>query len=230
MIWLRLVSPATICMAALFGGAPPASADIAISPAVVVFEPGASGRTIIVTNKGKDLVFVTVKVRTVMAPGAAEERLQANPNPAVLGLLATPSRLVLEPGEQRGVRLLPIGPSGDTDRVWRVHIAPAAGPLKHGQSGVAFVIAYDALVIQRPTKPDPDITARRSGKTLTLTNRGNSFAMVTGLEQCLGSQCTKLAGKRLYAGQVWVAELPQADLPVTVTVVGAGGQKRTLRF
>lgn len=210
--------------------ASPAAADITISPAVIVFESGATSRTIVVANQGKDLTFVTAKVRAVAAPGGADEKPQANQNPAVLGLLATPSRFVLEPGEQRGVKLMTIAPAGDKDRVWRVQLAPAVGELKPGQSGVAFVIAYDALVIQRAANAKPALAGQRAGRTLTLTNRGNSFLMVNSVEQCSAGACTTLPGKRLYAGQVWHTQLPGADAPVTIVLQGLRNRKELLRL
>jgi P pilus assembly chaperone PapD len=216
-------------LAMLFAAAP-ANADISISPAVVVFEPKATDQTLLVTNQGSELAFVTAKVRSVTRPGEADEQLRANANPAMLGLLATPTRLVLEPGEQRGLRLLAIGPAGETDRVWRVHVAPAPGNLKPGQSGIAFLIAYDALIIQRAANPRQALVGQRTGEMLTLTNRGNSFVLVTSIEQCREDKCTKLPGKRLYAGQAWSARLPQAEMPATISLEGIGGKKETLRY
>ena len=210
--------------------ASPAAADISISPAVVVFDARAADNTIIVTNDGKDLAFVTARVRSVDAPGERDEKLRFDPNPAAVGLLATPNRMVLEPGERRAIRLLAMDPAGQADRVWRVHIAPSIGKLKEGETGVAFAIAYDALIIQRAAGAKPAVRGTRSGKLLTLTNGGNSFAMLSAIEQCRGGTCTKLPAKRLYAGKVWAADLPDAEAPVSITVEVSNGRKETLRF
>lgn len=207
-----------------------ARADISITPAVVIFDARAIHNTIVVTNDGKDLAFVTVRVRSVDAPGERDEKLRFDPNPAALGLLATPNRMVLEPGERRAIRLLAMQPAGLADRVWRVHIAPSIGKLKEGQSGIAFEIAYDALIIQRAAQGKPAVRGTRSGKLLTLTNGGNSFAMISAVEQCRAQACTKLPGKRLYAGKTWIADLPDAADPVSVTVEVANGRKEILRF
>lgn len=210
--------------------ASPAAADISITPAVVVFEARSDDNSIVVTNDGKDLAFVTARVRSVDAPGEKDEKLRFDPNPAAVGLLATPNRMVLEPGERRAIRLMAMHPAGEADRVWRVHIAPSIGKLKEGQSGVAFEIAYDALIIQRAANAKPAVRGTRSGKLLTLTNAGNSFAMITAMEQCRAGTCTKLPAKRLYAGRTWTADLPDAADPVSVTVEVARGRKETLRF
>jgi P pilus assembly chaperone PapD len=217
-------------LAGLLLSASAARADINITPAVAVFDSKATDNTIIVTNDGKDLTFVTARVRAVDAPGEKDENLRFEPNPGVVGLLATPNRMVLEPGERRAIRLLAMKAPSDADRVWRVHIAPSIGKLKEGQSGVAFEIAYDALIIQRAAKAKPSITGRRSGKQLTLTNSGNSFAMISAIEQCPGGACKKLPGIRLYAGKTWTTELPDAESAVTITVDGVGARKETLRY
>jgi P pilus assembly chaperone PapD len=222
MSWLGLVF-----LALTF--ASPASADISISPAVIVFDNSATEQTIIVTNEGKDLAFVTAKVRSVEAPGEGDEKLHFDPNPARIGLLATPNRLVLEPGEQRAIKLLATNGAGPSDRVWRVQIAPAVGQLKQGQSGIAFIIAYDALIIQRAVQAKPTVSGQRSGKSLTLMNNGNSFAMIS-TQQCRSGACKELVKKRLYAGKSWTEELPDAISPVTVMIEGVGGRKETLRF
>ena len=213
-----------------FALASPAAADISITPAVVVFDARNADNTIVVTNDGKDLAFVTARVRSVDAPGERDEKLRFDPNPAAVGLLATPNRMVLEPGERRAIRLLAMEPAGEADRVWRVHIAPSIGKLKEGQSGVAFEIAYDALIIQRAAQATPHVRGTRSGKQLLLTNAGNSFAMISAIEQCRGGACTKLPAKRLYAGKTWTADVPDPSEPVSVTVEITNGRKETLRF
>lgn len=219
---LRLLLP--LCLAT------PAAAGISITPAVVIIDARSGDNTIIVTNDGNELAFVTARVRSVDAPGEKDERLRFEANPATAGLLATPNRLVLEPGERRAIRLLTLNPASDADRVWRVHIAPSIGKLKEGQSGVAFEIAYDALIIQRAAGAKPAISGQRSGNQLSLTNAGNSFAMIGAVEQCRGGACTKLQGRRLYAGKTWIADLPDPADPVSVTVEAANGQKEVLRF
>lgn len=208
----------------------PAAAGISITPAVMVIGAGPGDNMITVTNDGNELAFVTARVRSVDAPGERDEKLRFEANPAAAGLLATPNRLVLEPGERRAIRLLALNPPSDGDRVWRVHIAPSIGKLKEGQSGVAFEIAYDALVIQRAAGAKPAIFGRRSGKQLSLINSGNSFAMISAIEQCRGGACTWVPGRRLYAGKSWTADLPDPADPVSVTVETGNGRKEVLRF
>lgn len=229
MILAGLMRPRSTLLLGLLISAP-AAAGISITPAVVIVDARSADNMITVTNDGNELAFVTARVRSVDAPGERDERLRFEASPAAAGLLATPNRLVLEPGERRAIRLLPLNPSSDADRVWRVHIAPSIGKLKEGQSGVAFEIAYDALIIQRAAEAKPAVSGHRSGRQLSLTNAGNSFAMISAIEQCRGGACAKLQGKRLYAGKTWTANLPDPADPVSVTVEAANGQQEVLRF
>jgi P pilus assembly chaperone PapD len=211
----------------------PISARIDASPAVHIFEPGAAPETnVTVTNSGAGKAFVITKVREVMVRGETDEKLREDSNPETLGLIATPGRMVLEKGERRGVRIVPTGPALNDDRVWRVLVSEVAGKVKDGQSGVAFLLAYDILVIKRPDNARVAVSGNRVGKELTLTNSGNSFGMITEVRHCLtGGACTKLPdAKRLYAGKSWSVTLPSDTGAVEVVLQGINRKEETLRF
>lgn len=211
----------------------PASARIDANPAVHIFEPKAAPEaTVTVTNSGVGKAFVVTKVREVMARGETDEQLREDPNPETLGLIATPGRMVLEKGERRGVRIVPTGKPANDDRVWRVLVSEVAGKVKGGQSGVAFLLAYDVLIIQRPDEARVAVTGKRDGKTLTLTNSGNSFGMIAEVRHCpTGGTCTKLPdSKRLYGGKSWSVTLPSDSGTVEVTMQGINRKEETLRF
>lgn len=209
-----------------------ASAGIAVKPSIVVFEARSQSEQVItVTNSDDRIAYVTTEPRAVTAPGQTDEKLKSEPNPTLLGLVSSPNRLVLEPGERRGIRIVVIDPPGETDRVWRVKIAPTAGRIKEGQSGVAILVAYDALVIQRPANPVIRLVGSRAGRKFVLSNTGNSFAMVTAVRFCPAEgDCTALGSKRLYGGQNWEVDLPQDDGVVVVAYEGLRYRKEELRF
>ena len=208
-----------------------ALARIDASPAVHIFEPGAPKEAVVtVTNSGAAKAFVAVKVREVMARGETDEKLREDPNPETMGLIGTPVRMVLEKGERRGVRIVTLGQKLTQDRVWRVLVSEVAGKIKGGQSGVAFLLAYDILVIQRPDDARVAITASRAGKTLTLTNAGNSYGIIAEVRHCLvGGECTKLPDtKRLYGGTNWNMTLPSETGNVEVKVQGINRREETI--
>jgi P pilus assembly chaperone PapD len=212
-----------------------ALAGIDVTPTIIIMEGRATQEaTITVTNSGDRITYVTTQAREVMARGETDEKLRVDPEPTSLGLISTPARLVLEKGERRGVRVVAINPPGADDRVWRVKVAPVAGRLKSGQSGVAFLIGYDALIIQRAANPVVTVTGTRAGKALTLRNVGNSFGMVSEVKHCpnaTAADCVKLPDtKRLYSGKEWTVNLPTETGKVEVSVDGVAGRKSVLTF
>jgi P pilus assembly chaperone PapD len=210
-----------------------AHAAIEVSPAIVIFEPKALQEAVItVTNAGDKITYVSTQPREVMARGETDEKLRVDPNPTTLGILSTPAKLVLEKGERRGVRVVAVNPPGSDDRVWRVKIAPAAGKLKAGQSGVAFLIGYDALIIQRAANATVAITGQRTGKKLILSNAGNSFGMISEIRQCPTSgECVKLKDtKRLYGNSSWSVDLPQDGGTVEVNIDGINNKRETIKI
>ncbi len=219
--------------AAIALSAAPALAAIEVSPAIVILEPKASQEAVVtVTNAGNKITYVTTQPREVMARGETDEKLRVDPNPTTLGILSTPAKLVLEKGERRVVRVVAVNPAGTDDRVWRVKIAPAAGKIKAGQSGVAFLIGYDVLVIQRAANASVLISGQRIGNKLTLTNAGNSFGMISEIRHCPATgECVKLKDtKRLYGKSSWSVDLPQDGGTVEVNIDGINNKRETLKI
>jgi len=58
-----------------------------------------------ITNSADEILYVSVEPAEILNPGGPEERRVANPNPRELGLLISPNRLVLGPGERKVVRV-----------------------------------------------------------------------------------------------------------------------------
>lgn len=231
MTKLKLFTPFVFATCLLAGSS--AVARIDANPAIHIFEPGAQAETTItVTNSGNAKAFVSAKVREVMARGETDEKLREDGNPDTMGLIATPGRMILEKGERRGIRIVPVGAPANDDRVWRVLVSEVAGKIKGGQSGVAFLLAYDVLIIQRPKDARVAVSGTRSGKVLTLSNSGNSFGMISQIRHCpVSGECVKLPdAKRLYAGKSWSVTLPAETGAVEVTVQGINRKEEVLKF
>jgi len=208
-------------------------ASIDVNPTIVILEANATQEAVVIVSNSNDkIAYVTTEPREVMARGETDEKLRVDANPTSLGIISSPSKLVLEKGERRSVRVVAVAPPGAVDRVWRVKIAPAVGKLKAGQSGVAFVIGYDVLVIQRAATPTVSIAGQRDGRKVTLINSGNSFGMISEIRQCLnGAACVKLKDvKRLYGGTNWTFELPQDGGRIEIDVDGIQNKRETIRL
>jgi P pilus assembly chaperone PapD len=221
----RLVASAlALACAFAFAAAPlVARAGLSVAPVIVDFQPGELPRADIeLLNDGAETLYVVVLPSKIEDPGDSDDKRVQNPDPQALGLLATPNRLVLEPGQRKFVRIAMLSPPGDTDRIYRVTVKPVVGDVKSGETGLKILIGYDLLVIQRPGKPDATIVASRAGATLTLRNAGNTNAELFRGQQCDAQRrCTPLPGHRLYAGVSWSVPI-QPGLPVDYAVkVGA---------
>jgi P pilus assembly chaperone PapD len=182
----------------------PANASIVLSQVVVDFAAdGKLAQDIEVSNDKKEVSYVAIEPFEIVAPGTPEERRIAIVDPEVGGLLVTPQRLILQPGERRTVRIAAIGTRRANDRVYRVTIKPVAGPVTSSVSAIKLLVGYDVLVIQRPANPAARIIGTRGGETLTLRNDGNTNAELYDGKLCVGSDCHAIPSKRLYAGQSW---------------------------
>ncbi len=206
--------------AALLNLAPPANAEMVLSQVIVDLAADAPPhQDIEVWNSGSERIYVVAEPSEIVATGKADERRVQMPDPAQLGLLVAPNRLVLEPGERKLIRVAAIAERTGTERIYRVAIKPVTGDITANGSGLKVLVGYDALVIVRPTGPRSDITGARTNDVLTLRNNGNSNAELFDGKQCddSGANCASLPPKRLYAGASWDQTLTRRT-PVTYSV------------
>lgn len=197
-----------------------AHANIVLSR--VVIDIGADADTaqdIEITNDASEIAYVVVEASEIVAPGLPAEKRTPIVDPGVGGLLVSPQRMILQPGEHKVIRVAAIAPRGATDRIYRVTVKPVAGPVTAQVSALKLLVGYDALVIYRPAAPLGKLTGTRNGNTLTLRNDGNTNVEVFEGKQCAGGSapCTELPSKRLYAGQSWQQPLT-STAPVSYRV------------
>lgn len=198
-----------ISILALF--AVPAAAELAVSQLIVEFKADAPrAADIEVANNGEERSYVVVEPRELLHPGTPNEEGVATPDPAKLGLLASPARFILEPGQRRTLRIAAIGTPAAQERVYRVTVKPVTGDVAGSESGLKLLIGYDLLVLVRPPAARNAVRSDRSGSKLTLTNSGNASIELAEGKQCdgAGKNCQALPAKRLYAGASWMQQLP----------------------
>lgn len=190
----------------------PAAANMSLNKVIVDIGPADQSRDDIeITNTGKETLYIKADPFEILQPGTDGEQRVERKSPRDLGILVSPNRMVLEPGQRKLLRIAVLDRPKATDRIYRVHIYPVTGEVTAERSGVKIVIAYDALVIVRPETPKADIVAERRGRSISFRNAGNTAAMLMRGEQCApaGSPCVELPSQRLYAGNSWTTELPQ---------------------
>lgn len=186
--------------------AAPASADLVLNQVVVDMLPTAPPRVDIeAANTGKERIYVVAEPAEIVNPGRPDERRVANPDPGALGLLVTPQKMILEPGERKLIRVAAIAPRTTRERIYRVTVKPVSGGVTAQATALKVLVGYDVLVMVRPTTLDGTVTAVRTGASLSLTNTGTTNVELFEGRQCdaAGKTCTPLPPKRLYAGVTW---------------------------
>ena len=207
--------------------ATPGSAEIVLSQLVVELGAGREGRSDIeVRNLDTEKAYVLVEPQEVLNPGTPSERRVTLRDPEQLGLLVSPARMVLEPGQHRLLRVALIGPPMERERVYRITVKPTTGKISADVSGLKILIGYEVLVIVRATDTQPRLSASREGRTLTIRNAGVTSVELADGRQCAAKdRCQPLSGKRLYGGSEWKWTLP-GDGPVDFMVMGPAGNAR----
>lgn len=209
----------------------PASAEIVLSQVIIDLPPNEPPRQDIeVWNNGDERAYVSAEPAEIQLPGTDREvRLPAG-NPDTSGLLVTPRRVILEPGERRVIRVAYVGDRQAADRVYRLAVKPVAGLITAKNDALKVFVGYDALVLVRPENREGDIVAERQGNALTLRNESNTAQEVFQGRQCNASQseCYELPSKRLYPGTEWRQILP-FDAPVSYKFA-VGPEVRERRF
>ena len=198
----------------------PAYGELVLSDLVVELQPGKYGRKDIeLWNKGEERTYVEISPAEIVNPGQASETRRQEPNPEQLGLLVSPNRMILEPGQHKVIRIATIVPPLDRERIYRVTVKPVVGDVSGEHTGLKVLVGYDVLAIVRPANPAPKIVGSWEGRTAIIRNEGNSSAELLNGKQCraTSTNCTSLPGKRLYAGAEWKLPL-EADGPVEYSV------------
>ena len=205
----RMTGLVTLLCVAAIGRA---EANMVLSDVIVDLQaPGEMRHDVDVRNDGEDVLYVEVNVQRVPDPAVDASGRAPETDPRTAGLLASPRRLAIAPGERKRVRLVARRVPTDDDLVYRVAFVPRENEAQT-EEAMAFkvLIGYEVLVLVRPPGAKPALDVRRDGTTLHVENRGRSSLLVRMLEYCPGDgvPCEELPGNRLYAGEVWDVDLP----------------------
>jgi len=217
----------SLLAAALLVAPQVASAEIVLSQLVVDITPGKSARgDVEIWNNDKERAYVVVEPSEVLQPGTSAEHRQAERDPEKLGLLVTPVRMILEPGQRKLLRISPIGGSPARERVYRLTVKPTVGSIETNVTGLKLLIGYDLLVLVRPNSSPVRLAGRREGDQLVIRNDGGSSVELAAGKACRAkADCRDLPAKRLYAGAEWRVDVP-AGAAVEYAVVSPGGTGR----
>jgi P pilus assembly chaperone PapD len=204
-----------------------ARAELSLSQLIVELQAGKHDRQDVeVANNGPDPAYVDIEPREILDPGTPSEAPRRDPDPEKLGLLVSPTRLILQPGQKRLVRVATLDPAAQRERVYRVTVKPVVGRISSAQSGLKVLLGWDMLVLVRPTTVTVAVRAVRAGNSMTFHNDGNVSIVLTDGQQCAAAgHCTLLADKRLYAGTSWTEQV-NGSAPVDYSVESVGKSDR----
>ena len=122
----RLIAVAALLAATVV----PAQAEMVLSQVIVDMQPGKpSHDDIEVWNDGPERMYVVAESAQIQSPGTPAERRVRIADPALSGLLVTPQRMVLEPGQRRIIRVAALLPRDLSERIYRITVKPVAGPV-----------------------------------------------------------------------------------------------------
>lgn len=204
------------------------ASSIAVYPLMSDLNYSKRFQDIEVTNTGNDVAYVTVDVARIDHPGEPNQTLvPLRDNPFQIGLIVTPTKMVIPVGQTRMLRALYVGKPSSADVVYRIKVAPVTGQLvaltqgkRNIDAGIQMIIAYGVTIFVRPEVLQPKIEAIRTGTQLLLTNTGNTSVLVTHCQQCTGgidkgNNCKVVDTliTRLYPGNQKQFVLPR-DLPL----------------
>ena len=190
----------------------PLQAQLAIDKIIIEFDNESSGKNdVTLVNSGQDeTLYVKIDVLEVSDPGTPEEKRFIADDPFKIGLIASPTKVIIPPNSKRLVRLVNLFPATEKERIFRVNFTPVAGEEETEGTSVRLMVGYQALVIVRPEKTVFDLVGKREGKKLVLTNNSNTNVYLDSVRQCKTEkleECESLSENRLYPGNTWEVEL-----------------------
>lgn len=199
--------------------AAPLNAQVKLSDFYVDLSSSAPANAIYAANEGGETLYLKVDVAEVLDPSAKKHELHYEPDPRKLGLLVSPQRLVLAPGEEGRIRLVALT-DPDRDKFYKISVVPVTGSLStESEVGVKVMIGYTAWAWIRPEGARPIVSAKRTGTKLILRNNGETLARMMMGKQCAGETCESIEPFRLLAGQDKTLDLPFGDRPVSFRMI-----------
>jgi Mat/Ecp fimbriae periplasmic chaperone len=199
-------------------------AAFVLDRSIVIMDSGSNGREdiTVINDSQTEKLYVSVDLYSVASPGQTDQKLQIPDPSSKKEFIASPTKLVIPPGERKLVRLLNLIGPNDKERVYRINFTPIVKPLEVEkiepnedgeiiQPGVQIVVAYQVLVIVLPEDSKKQMMVTREGKNATFSNTGNVNILLYNGQQCNPdnkSECSKITGFRLYPGNIKSVELP----------------------
>jgi Mat/Ecp fimbriae periplasmic chaperone len=207
----------------LFLLASPAHAQFVMSEMIIDFPSnGPHQHDVEIISKSTETQYIATETYVVEHAAEPNQKRTLFTNPVKSGLLVTPNKMVLPPQARKLMRFLVLASQSEGDLIYRVTVKPVIQGVDEKSKRLALkvLVGYDALVIVRPKDAKVELVGERKGNALTLTNKGNTNALLQAGQQCdaLGNKCKDINVTRIYAGRSWTVTLPYEDGPAKYRV------------
>jgi len=165
-------------------------------------------------NEDGSKAYVKTSVLEVLNPGTKDEsRIEVAKNQKQ-SLIVSPQKMVIPFKGQKNIRLVSLYNDLQKDKVFRVRVEPIIAKVEStAKRAVKVLIAYEALIIVRPSQIKPSLEGKREGNKIFFKNTGNTSILVRGATQCPTNnldpdKCKEIPGFRLYSGNSYEVDLP----------------------
>jgi hypothetical protein len=197
-------------------GTSPLHADIRVGAMHHYFAPDQRTLTKQIRNTGTTTAYVRVDI------AAADEQGQAltDQNTTDVGLLVSPSRLIIPAGGSHTVRMLLMGPRHD-ERYYRVRFVPVPPTKAHGfevsvaetdafraevGTSIQVMIGYGVFVVGAPVAPRLSTTVHDAEGSAWIRNEGDTSLLVHDHRICsrADDRCRASSFTRIGPGKTWI--------------------------
>ena len=199
---------------------------LTVSPMLMYFHAGTNVQDITVENQDAAVEYASVVPLYHQGIGlsTSKEIPFDGTAPQSFGLMVSPTKVALQPGTARKVRVVNLMPSVAADRVYTITISEinpsekVVGTVHGATASMSMSYGYKIRVFVLPANPLPVVTAKRNGTSVTSTNTGNSYISLRSGQLCdlSGDHCKPLSNALnyhvLYAGNSWTYTLPSAGV------------------
>lgn len=191
-----------------------------------------------IKNEGSKKAYVMMSAKKLLNIGDPTPKYYSNKNPKLLGLLVSPMKLVLKPGQTRKVRVTDLTkPEArkNGDVFYKVFASQVAPPKKKGKesSGVGMKVEFNIntefYVISRANPMKPNLSTNITDGRINMHNEGNTTMQMDFITQCdkTKTTCKSFGNAILYPGKkVSIKLLSDMNQPSVITFDEAYANKR----
>ncbi len=200
--------------------------SLEVSPMLMYFHAGTNVQDITVSNTDQAVEYASVVPVYLPNMGLSTAKPVAfdGTNPQTFGLMISPTKMALQPGTARKVRVVNLLNNVPADRVYTLTISninptqTVVSEANGSSAQMSMSYGYQIKVFVLPANPLPVVSAKRNGTSVTITNTGNSYISLRSGQLCdsSGDHCKPLSSDLdyhvLYAGNTWTYTLPTAGV------------------